>query len=84
MCRCVRALALRASARAVSARADLGGTLTLSVWQIFANGKDGTNGYARIWVTVSCNLRDDDKAALSELGFSVSSRVTASSGSVQR
>jgi len=31
---------------------------------------DGTQGYARIWVTISCNLRDDDRVALSELGFS--------------
>ena len=35
-----------------------------------ANGVDGSEGYARVWVTISCNLRSDDHQALSELGFS--------------
>jgi hypothetical protein len=36
-----------------------------------ANGVDGSEGYARVWVTISCNLRsNNDHQALSELGFS--------------
>jgi len=53
-----------------------------------ANGVDGSAGYARVWVTINCNLRSDEHQALSELGFSrdasgkVSLRSTAAGSMV--
>ena len=57
----------------LESRASKDGWCTLMDRQgapIPANGEDGSEGYARLWVTISCNLRGDDRGHLSEMGFS--------------